>query len=338
MTRIFFTLLLICSVCCSFTLLIGDGKKSPAASPAEIQTAAVKGFKLLQTCGVVFVNNAKCASCHHATMTSMVAATLASKGITGIDTTAQMREMAMIGTLQFGFNPNMVHQFITAKFIGPYMLLGLAAQQTPPSIYTDLAVDYAISQFLPDGSCKAEYARVPLEAGDIHLTAMSIRSVQLYAAPAKAKQVAQLVAHTRQWLENQHPHNQQEIAFQLMGLQWTGANASVINAVAQQLAGMQNKDGGWSQLSSMASDAYATGQVLYALEIAGLQEKQNNAFQNGINYLLKTQTAAGAWPMVSRSNPIQPYINSDFPPYDDNQFIAAAAANWAVLALAGALP
>ena len=62
------------------------------------------------------------------------------------------------------------------------------------------------------------------------------------------------------------------------------------------------------------------------------------AYQKGLNYLLKTQDESGAWIVATRSYPIQPFFNSDFPPYDENQFISAAGTNWAVIALMNALP
>jgi hypothetical protein len=54
--------------------------------------------------------------------------------------------------------------------------------------------------------------------------------------------------------------------------------------------------------------------------------------------LLRTQDKSGAWIVPLRSDPIQLSIGTDFPPYDENQFISAAATNWAALALADALP
>jgi len=38
---------------------------------------------------------------------------------------------------------------------------------------------------------------------------------------------------------------------------------------AEQLISSRHADGGWAQLDTLASDAYATGQALYALDVAG---------------------------------------------------------------------
>ncbi|HTL07179.1 MAG TPA: prenyltransferase/squalene oxidase repeat-containing protein [Chitinophagaceae bacterium] len=337
---ILFTFSIICFAGCLLTLLVGWTHKParPENNITAIQSSVTRGFTLLQTSGAIMITKSKCASCHHSTMTSMVAATMAKKGITNIDTTARMREMAMLGSLDFIGNPNLNTQFVTAKFLAPYILLGLHAEKHPADITTDISVDYLMSQAMPDGSYKAECARVPLECGDIHLTAMATRAIDLYVSPARRQQAQLLLTRARAWMEKQHPTQQQELAFQLLGLHWTGSSQSAKDAIAQQLLALQNKDGGWSQLPSMKSDAYATGQSLYALEQSGSMAVSNAAFQKGINYLLASQDASGAWLMVTRSNPIQPFVNTQFPPYDDNQFIAAAATNWAVLALAEALP
>jgi len=61
-------------------------------------------------------------------------------------------------------------------------------------------------------------------------------------------------------------------------------------------------------------------------------------YQKGLDYLLKTQNEKGAWFVATRSFPIQPPMTSDFPPYNHDEFISAAASNWAVMALMNALP
>jgi len=338
--NIFSIVLILASTCFAFTAMVSwkDADPKPNANTAAIQTSLTKGFALLQSSGALMIAKSHCASCHHSTMTSMVAGAMAKKGITGIDTTAAMRGMAMVGTLDFISNPNLNNNFVSAKFLAPYVLLGLHAQNHPADFSTDIAVDYVMSQALPDGSFKAEYARVPFECGDIHLTALSIRAIDVYASQAKKEKVQKMRSQTNHWLEQQRPTAQQELAFQLMGLTWCGSSQASKTAVAQKLLAIQNNDGGWSQLPTMTSDAYASGQSLYALAESGTVDINGQAFQKGIDYLLRTQEKTGAWVMVTRSNPIQPFVNTEFPPYDDNQFISAAASNWALLALADALP
>ena len=59
--------------------------------------------------------------------------------------------------------------------------------------------------------------------------------------------------------------------------------------------------------------------------------------QKGVRYLLSTQLDDGSWYTKSRAVPIQPYFESGFP-HGRDQFISAAATNWAVTALARTLP
>ena len=316
----------------------GAMKKPPHVSNAEIEQSAGKAFSILQKSGDLFILRGKgCASCHHNTLTSMVAEIAKQKGIPVVDsfTTRRVKAMELVISLE---NPNLIDQFIGANFILPYTLLGLGAEKYRPNIYTDISVDYLISQQKPDGSFLTESGRVPLETGEIHLASMAIRAIQLYAPPSKKKYIGQLAIKTKQFLENANPEIHQEIVFQLLGMQWCGSDKEVKIKVAEKLKAMQNADGGWAQLPTMRSDAYATGQALYALYESRMMKPEDPVYQNGINYLLKTQDESGAWIVATRSYPIQPFFNSDFPPYDENQFISATATNWAAMALLIALP
>jgi hypothetical protein len=322
------------------SLLTGWIGKPIGTDPAVVKQAAAKSILLLQRSGYLFTNNneRKCASCHHNTLTAMACEIAKQKGVPVVDSFEVRNVAGMANTLFGACNPNQIDRFIIANFIIPYVLLGLNAEKYAPTMYTDIGVDYIMGQAKADGSFLTESGRVPLETGEIHLTAMSIRSIQLYASAAKKQHVQQLVAKTKQWLEKQVTNQQQELAFQLLGMQWCGSSTELKTKLFEKLRSMQNKDGGWSQLPTLKSDAYATGQTLYALFESGMAKPEDAVYQKGLDYLLKTQDATGAWVVATRSFPIQPMIDTDFPPYNYSQFISATGSNWATIALLNALP
>jgi hypothetical protein len=100
---------------------------------------------------------------------------------------------------------------------------------------------------------------------------------------------------------------------------------------------MQQPDGGWSQLPTTGSDAYATGQVLFALSVAGKMSASDPVYRKGVDFLLNTQAADGTWRVKSRSIWLQPYFESGFP-YGQDQFISTAGTAWASMALSVAAP
>ncbi len=69
-----------------------------------------------------------------------------------------------------------------------------------------------------------------------------------------------------------------------------------------QLLQRQNTDGGWSQVNDMPSDAYATGQVLWALSFVPAGNHQE-AIGRAISFLVGTQQESGAWTMTARYHP-----------------------------------
>ncbi len=120
----------------------------------------------------------------------------------------------------------------------------------------------------------------------------------------------------------------------LLGLGWGKADAQAREA-AKALAAGQRPDGGWSPLATLSSDAYATGQVLFALQESGALKTNDTVYQNGVKFLLRTQQPDGSWHVKSRALGFQPYFESGYP-HGPDQWISSAAAAWATAALARA--
>ena len=59
-------------------------------------------------------------------------------------------------------------------------------------------------------------------------------------------------------------------------------------------------------------------------------------YQAGLKYLLSTQAADGTWHVKSRSLLFQPYFESGYP-YGRDEWISAAGAAYATLAIAAAV-
>ena len=72
-----------------------------------------------------------------------------------------------------------------------------------------------------------------------------------------------------------------------------------MQALAKQLVGMQNADGGWSQEKDKESDALGTGQALYALSAAGLSDREPFVAR-AWTFLVKTQKPDGSWYVPTR--------------------------------------
>src|SRR5258708_19652354 len=82
-----------------------------------------------------------------------------------------------------------------------------------------------------------------------------------------------------------------------------GKTREKMQATIDELLALQRADGGWSQtVPELRSDAYATGQTLYVLSLAGYTAERPE-IKRGIDFLVATQTPEGTWPMISRSTP-----------------------------------
>jgi hypothetical protein len=177
--------------------------------------------------------------------------------------------------------------------------------------------------------------RPPLTSDDFLTTAMTIYALTVYSPVIEKADTESRLARAAAWLASSQAMTTQERAFQLLGLGWAKGDTAAIDRATRSLVDTQRSDGGWAQLPTMGSDAYATGQALYALSVAGNVQADNSVYQRGVKYLLRTQAPDGSWHIKSRSLPIQPYFESGFP-YGHDQWISAAGTSWASMALSRA--
>ena len=77
------------------------------------------------------------------------------------------------------------------------------------------------------------------------------------------------MAKARQWLQAAKPVTTEDRNMQLLGLYWAGADINVLKPLAKAIVAQQQPDGGWRQHDGLPTDAYGTGESLYALATTG---------------------------------------------------------------------
>lgn len=154
-----------------------------------------------------------------------------------------------------------------------------------------------------DGEIRDDDARLPVTGGTMQTTYQAAQTWrQAYARTANDKYLAPmrnaerfLTARAASWKSSENIYVQ-DLSFALLGLASAGVTRSEASSQRLQelLLARQNKeDGGWA-LDGKTSDAFATGQAVYALKMAGFGDS-DPAVERGIGYLLKKQSADGAW-------------------------------------------
>ncbi len=309
----------------------------PAPKPAESPRGAIqRSVPLLQRADVTFFAKSGCISCHNNSLTAMTLTTARSAGIK-LKEINETTERGQIHTTSTYLDSNRERALEGLGIPGGpdtvgYVLLGLVAEKFPSDEVTDAYAMYLRSRQLADGRVARQALRPPLEASDIEVTAIAMRIMQVYAPPSRKAEYAKAVQLSEDWLQEAQARSTGDLVFQLLGLVWNGGDREAIRKVAGKLLPLQRPDGGWSQTPLIASDAYATGQALYALNQARVLAADSPAYQRGIRFLLNSQLEDGSWHVATRTTPVQPYFESDFP-HGPDQFISAAATNWAAMAL-----
>jgi hypothetical protein len=306
---------------------------SPAGS---VRAAFERSIPLLQRTDSIFMQKAGCVSCHHNSLTAMTVATGRKSGLPVDEQIARNQLKAIVAYIENWRERALQGVGIPGESATmSAILVGMAEENCPPNASTDAFVRFIHSQQWPEGRWGVFAHRPPMESSDITVTASSIRALQVYAPKTQRAKYEMDVKRAASWLMDARPQTTQDRTYQLLGLGWAGVKAdhAAIRKAVGELLSEQRPDGGWAQIPTLTSDAYATGQVLVALKLAGALPATAPAYKRGIEFLMKTQLEDGSRYVKTRAIPLQPFFESGFP-YGPDQWVSAAATNWAAMALA----
>jgi ankyrin repeat protein len=294
----------------------------------SIAAAVGPALALLEKQSHNFIRIGGCNSCHAQDLPSAAAAIARDHGLPA------PKEIPQLPQSMATLNPERIMDLAVIGTVGlGWEMFNFGNNGIPRDEYTDATVRLIKSMQTPAGNWYAfESRRPPMSSGIYQTTALAVYALKTYGPPAEKADTEKAIARAAAWLEAAKPATTQDRAFHLLGLAWSNAKPALIVAAAKALAAAQRPDGGWSQLLSMGSDAYATGEALYALNAAGRMPATNPVYAEGVQYLLNSQAADGSWHVKSRSIWVQPYFESGFP-YGHDQWISAAGTSWATMAL-----
>jgi ankyrin repeat protein len=304
-----------------------DSRAAVEAALAPLLHTAVESPKRF----LAHASKQNCASCHqqHVPMLAFNEARDRGFPLSLPDTESVQKQIENFHTNDFGaeavFYPEPAIEF-------GYALMSMHQQGKPRSPMSDGLVHHLLTIQAPDGRWHYNFQRPPMESSDITATALALRSLTLYPIPDREQEIARSINRGRAWLEKCRAETNEEKSYRLLGLAWAkGAAATQQEAVAALLLD-QRRDGGWSQLEHLSSDAYATGLTLYALMITGAVPASHDTVTRGAQFLRRTQGADGTWHVRRRAVPFQPPMQSGFA-HGSDSWISSAGTSWAVLAL-----
>ena len=296
--------------------------------------AVEKSMTLIQSANEQFFRATGCVGCHHHMLGAILLGLARKGGIAVNEALATDQLKAMISVRLPTREPLLQMQIIEGfPMRDTLFLVGLGAQNYPADSLTDAVVHAVMGLQRADGSWHGLDHRPPLEYSSVSETSYALRAIQLYAPPGWKQESARRIERARHWLAERDPQSNEEAVMQLLGLEWAGDRSGRLEALGRRLQAQQAADGGWSQRQGFPSDAYATGQALYALQQAGRMPTSDVAYQRGVKYLLSSQFPDGSWHVKSRAVKFQPYFESGFP-HGHDQWISAAGTAWAASALA----
>ena len=336
-------------LCLSRLALADEPASIPPAKPEQVQRTVERAIGYLQTESAAWLNTRKCAACHHVPMPLWALGEAERQGY-AIDKkfVAETIE-SLLGSRD---------KLLTSKIFpdpaappdprpqGRGLNMGLpflaVAARSLPSLEEgqkqslELIAEEIVKKQQPDGSWEffATLRRPPINESQTTDAAWIIMALDGETGPDAPESRREALSRAVAWLDAAQPSDihQDKVLKVLMGARSARPRETMQTTIDELLA-LQRADGGWSQtVPELKSDAFATGQTLYVLSLAGYTAERPE-IQRAIDFLVATQEPDGSWPMISRSTPDgSPGSSKLLTP------ITCAASSWATLGLARLVP
>ena len=308
---------------------------------ARIREAARRGVVAIQKAQSTWyaANKQVCASCHHQYQPALALRAAREHGVP-VDETIARADAVKAFTFADIDRAIQYLYVIEPAMDDAYRMVAAHAAGVPKNLGAAVYARLLISRQNRDGDWDGFHQRPPSSYSRFTMAALGLRAVQLYHHASQSAAADAAVARARKFLESREARATEDHAYKLIGLKWAGAARAALQRLARELKAAQHPDGGWGALPGRESDVYATAQALVALREGGVGDI-DPGWRKGVDYLLEAQATDGSWRLKSRLNPpaplSPPYFDAGYPEGHD-QFISMAAAGWAVMALAQALP
>src|SRR5262245_13765867 len=314
-------------------LLVGrTSAAEPRDKPSGIATTIDRGLAFLAKDALAWKKEHNCTSCHHASMViwSMQEARQRGHAVNEPVLAELTKWVAEAGDGKTGVpRPKGIPKALNAKAV--WFALALGANSRPDAVSQKglkLMLKTVESDQTENGSWASWPQTRPPIFGNSDESMTALATLAILPAATTGDPAAKAVRDKGiKWLaETKTDDDPQSVAMRLVLWKRLGRPAEEWQSLVRRIKERQNADGGWSQAKDMASDAWATGQALYALAHAGIKSN-DPVITRAHAFLVRTQRADGSWPMTSR--PIPPGgkgAKSLIP-------ITGAGSAWAVLGL-----
>ncbi len=314
----------------------------PAQSLPELRQSVARALPILQHSAAEFVARRACVSCHHNILPILMLNLARDRGISIDEAVLGAVEEKTFRGLR---GPAALDNAIQAESLNDptpndsFLLMAAHSANLDaglvPAVYARRLLAWQ-----RDGRWVTSDFRPPHSSSVFTATATAVRAIGLYLPAELRLEREASLRQARAWLVATHPSSTEDASFRLLGLVWAGAPPAEIEIARKDLLALQQSSGGWPELPHYHSDAYSTGEALFALRESGLPGNAR-PLRQAFRFLISTQAADGSWRihtrMISPAQVSPEYFSSGFP-YEKDEYLSYAGTCWAVMALLTALP